>query len=336
MPFGWNQILRVLSLHMYESEKQKTTTAVLMRVPTVPQPVLPCWQQRSMKLLGFFFAFCWGRAECFPFFAPFISYRRSFFLFFFTPPSKILQSICSRSISPVTSYLFTSVSVFILISPQRGAWEDGRRRGGVVAGSKRKRGQGLHFVTLFVLHLKGVLAGLIPTWGAPWRSAAPPRRLSNTAPFFLPRPLVRRDIQEERRGSSLPWKRVCVCTTVHTGSESGPAYVCWISEHFLPHVASFCDSPSLNAKFNTHCVSAFLSPTPLCPGLDALCGKWLLLRCFWVFLSLLLFKSFCLLEPLWGKKTRRHKEVYEASCRIRFNHRLFSREIKKCLTVKCL
>lgn len=115
-----------------KKEKRKNPTmAVLMRVPTVPQPVPPPLTATQYETAFFFLRFAEAELSASPFFTPFILCRRrfSFFLFFFTPPSKTLQSICSRSISPVTGYLFTSVSVLILIWSVGGG-EEARRRGG--------------------------------------------------------------------------------------------------------------------------------------------------------------------------------------------------------------
>lgn len=103
------------------------------------------------------FAFCWGWAERFPswFLLSCVIAAFSFLL----KKNPILQSISSRSISPVSRVIFY---ICLCLHLNLSAWSVGVSAEAVGAESKRKRGQGPHFVILLFCISKACSLAWLP------------------------------------------------------------------------------------------------------------------------------------------------------------------------------
>lgn len=257
-------------------------------------PLLTATQYEAI----FFFFFCilLRQSWVLPFF-------HSFYLIssqiFFTPPSISLSAPVPSHLSPVIFLHLSPSSSWSPPSAERGRMEGGEE--GWWQGARESEDKGCT-LSLFLFCISKACS---PAWfpceasreGARHRPAA-----CQTLPPFSCHGHSWGEIFR-RRGEA----------PVYLGTMFVFVQLCTLALRVAPHTCAeflnissltlpLCDSLSLNAKFNIHCVSAFLSPTPLCPGLNALYGNDCCWDAFEFFLFLPLFKSFCLLEPLWGKK----------------------------------
>lgn len=121
--------------------------------------VLPCWQQPDVKLEQCF-CILLRLSWTVPFLTSFILYHCSFFFsFFHFLKNPILQSISSRSISPVIWVIFY---ICLRLHLNLSAWSVGVSAEAVGAESKRKRGQGPHFVILLFCISKACSLAWLP------------------------------------------------------------------------------------------------------------------------------------------------------------------------------
>lgn len=118
--------------------------------------VLPCWQQPNVKLGTVFLHFAEVELNG-PLLDFFYLVSLQLFLFFLKNP--ILRSISSRSISPVIWVIFC---ICLRLHLNLSAWGVGVWAEAVGAESKRKRGQGLHFVILLFCILKACSLAWLP------------------------------------------------------------------------------------------------------------------------------------------------------------------------------